>query len=63
MDLLKCPKCRRYNVEYKEGFYRCPWRSCSWKSREYKDPGMTKKEKKAADKLFRGMGLSKDNKV
>ena len=55
MSSLKCPKCRRYDVEYREGFFRCPWKDCGWKSREYKDPGMTKEEEKAADRLYKNL--------
>jgi hypothetical protein len=52
---LKCPKCRRYDVEYKEGFYQCPWKDCFWKSREYEDPGMTEEEEKAVDRLLKNL--------
>jgi hypothetical protein len=59
MSGLKCPNCRRYDVEWDgySGFYRCLWKSCGWRSREYKDPGMTKKEEKAADKLLLKLGI------
>ena len=50
---LKCPKCRRYDVEWNfdgESFC-CLWRNCNWEAKEYEDPGMTKEEKKAAERL------------
>lgn len=50
---LKCPECRRHNVEWnfdRESFC-CLWRDCNWEAKEYEDPGMTKEEKKTAERL------------
>jgi hypothetical protein len=52
---LKCPKCRRYSIEWNcdRRAFCCLWRDCNWKDKEYKDPGMTKEENKAADILLK----------
>ena len=52
---LKCPKCRRYNVEWNFGrkSFCCLWKDCNWEAKEYEDPGMTEEEKKSAGRLFK----------
>jgi len=54
MEGKKCPRCRRYDVEYHSdtGFWECPWKDCFWRNRKYEDPGMTKEEEENADKLL-----------
>lgn len=51
---LKCPKCRRYNVEWNSDrkSFCCLWKDCFWEAREYEEVRMAKEEKKAADILF-----------
>jgi len=60
MDALKCPRCRRYDVIFDGFFYRCLWKDCHWKTKEYKDPGMTEKEKRAANRLLVALRIAKN---
>jgi len=60
MDALKCPRCRRYDVIFDGFFYRCLWKDCHWKTKEYKDPGMTRKEKRATERLLIALRTAKD---
>jgi len=61
VSLKKCPRCRRYDVEWdpKRKIYRCLWKDCGWASKDYQDPGMTKEEIEKANKLADSMNLGK----